>query len=296
MTAELLLRVAGAGLRLRGEGGLALEPPGFQYAPFLARGPVSRPVDVGVGIAGPGDLPGGELVFDTGDGWGLWQRAGQRIAEMPAGRSAQERPLWQVAWTPPLTRARARVSPALIDGARVRHLVHYPFDQILLTEALLPHGSVLVHAAGAATPFGGIAFAGVSGAGKSTVTRLLGPRPGHRFLSDDRLFLEPGTGGVTAHGTPWCGDAGVAEAASTPLAALCFLEQGVRPALVPLAPRDALGRLLPLASLPWYDRARIGAALEVCAALVEALPCHRLVFRPDAGELEATLAGLADAA
>lgn len=68
-------------------------------------------------------------------------------------------------------------------------------DSALFTVGLL-RGREAIHAAAVSTPAGVVAIMGPSGAGKSTLlSELL--RRGHRLLTDDILFLEPGGSGVT---------------------------------------------------------------------------------------------------
>lgn len=293
--AALELTVAGVCLAFEAHGGLAVAPPAFQYPAFRG-GPARRRIPVRVRAApmhiGAPDM---DTAFDTGDAWRLLAAGPRRRLEM-SDRARAGRGLWQVDWTQPLTRAEARVDPALVDGGVIRHLAQYPLDQVLLTESLLDDGGVLLHAAGGLTPAGGLLLAGVSGAGKSTVTRALHGRAGFRFFSDDRLFARRTPTEFEIHGTPWAGDAGVAVPLHAPLAGICLLRQAGHVALEPLRPATALERLLPLATLPWYDRERVGAALELCAALVTAVPCFDLAFTRDGAALAAVLSDLPDAA
>jgi hypothetical protein len=236
------------------------------------------------------------LLFDTGDGWQLIGHDGDRWLRMPRRQAGGRGQVWIAAWREPLQDVRLWVADDQVRSGTVHHVVQYPLDQILLTRALLADGALLLHAAGADTPAGGIAFAGVSGAGKSTVTRLLDGAQGMRFLSDDRVVAGPAPGGWRIHGTPWAGDAGVAEPGSADLAALCFLRQAPEPALRPLAPALALERLLPVATLPWFDAAGVGDALDAASRLLAEVPCFELAFTRDAGRTRDLIEALPRAA
>lgn len=75
-----------------------------------------------------------------------------------------------------------------------------------LSQALLPHGALSVHAA--AVVLGGVAylFMGKSGTGKSTHARLWMKRyPDCMLLNDDNPVLRLQDGRVWAYGTPWSG-------------------------------------------------------------------------------------------
>lgn len=198
--------------------------------------------------------------------------------------------------------------------------VRYPLDQLLLMNHLASRGGVIVHAAGAVIDGRGLVFPGVSGAGKSSLCRvLLEAGWGDSLLSDDRIILcsaadgdagesggagEAGgawTGGARtvaattaprsggrfdAWGTPWPGDAGIARNACAPLAALLFLVKAEVDEVVPLAPGAAMRRLMPVVSCPWYDGERAGLVLDTCARIVEATLCYDLRFRLGGGVVD----------
>lgn len=78
-----------------------------------------------------------------------------------------------------------------------------------------------------------------------------------------------------------------------PLNALCFLTQAADTRLRDLTPAEALQRLLPIATLPWFDANGIGRALDACAELIANVPCYELLFAPCRTSVERALRGLA---
>lgn len=80
-----------------------------------------------------------------------------------------------------------------------------------------------------------------------------------------------------------------------PLNALCFLTQASDTRLRDLAPAEALQRLLPITTLPWFDAAGIGRALDACAELIASVPCYELLFEPCRTSVERALRGLGHA-
>jgi hypothetical protein len=168
---------------------------------------------------------------------------------------------------------------------RVLNPLHYPLDQLLLIHHLADRGGVVCHAASAVVDDGALVFAGVSGAGKTTVSNMfINAGLGGTLLSDDRIIIRTGSsvadgsGVLTAWGTPWPGDAKVARNRSEPLAALLFLVKASEDGLIPLRPAEAMRRLMPVVSSPWYDPERLPGALETCARIVETVPCYDLRF------------------
>jgi hypothetical protein len=173
--------------------------------------------------------------------------------------------------------------PALANAsaATVRaHPFRYPLDQMRLMYLLARHQGFVVHAAGAVLAGRGILLAGRSGAGKSTLTRLLQAAGAHALLSDDRVIVRGDGPDWWAYGTPWPGDARVANNERAPLRALCFLQQSATDALVPVSPAEAVHRLLAVASIPWFDAAAFPQVLAACEQAVKAVPAFDLCFRP----------------
>ena len=184
--------------------------------------------------------------------------------------------------------------------ARVGNPFRYPLDQLLMMYHLAGRGGLVVHSAGLELAGKALVFPGASTAGKSTLARVL-VKAGleDSLLSDDRMIVRtadagPGGGGpgggpdgapapgFVAWGTPWPGDAGIRRNACAPLAALLFLVKDERTFLAPLGPGEAMRRLMPVISCPWYDSERLPGILDTCARLSEGVPCFDLHFRPTA--------------
>ena len=141
---------------------------------------------------------------------------------------------------------------------------------------------LILHSTGVRMGASGLLFAGVSGAGKSTLARLL-DRGGHRVFSDDRMVVRKTGAGHTIFGTPWPGDAGMAVNEGVNLTGLFFLHRGGSNRLVPVDRAAALRRLLPVASIAWYDAAMTEAALATCGAILDQVPAFDLFFQPTMG-------------
>jgi hypothetical protein len=170
------------------------------------------------------------------------------------------------------------------DDARLGP-VTYPLDQLLLMNHLASQGGVIVHSAGVVMDGRTLVFAGVSGAGKSTIARLfIQSGLGESLLSDDRLVMRVGgdqeaRAEITAWGTPWPGDAGVARNACAPLAAILFLVKSEVDKVVRLSTGEAARSLVRVASCPWYDAGRLPSVLDTCSRVIENTPCYQLHFR-----------------
>lgn len=159
--------------------------------------------------------------------------------------------------------------------------VAYPLDQILLMSYLAKIGGMLIHATGCSYHNSGWIFAGKSGAGKSTLSNLLVKTPGSRFLSDDRIIIRKVSQEFLMYGTPWPGEAGYALNESAPLKGIFFLSKGNKNTISELKPSDAIPRLMPVVSIPWYDREKVELMVTFCDDLMKKVPVYELSFVPD---------------
>jgi hypothetical protein len=197
---------------------------------------------------------------------------------------------YALALAPPLLRGRAAVTarfPPGVDCVEItvadpgRNPLTYPVDQILMMHLLAPRGGAILHAAGLGFGRRGFAFCGCSGAGKSTLARQLRGRPRWSPLSDDRVIVRRIGASYRVFGTPWPGQGKIAVNGSFPCAGLVFLRHARENGVARLTAGEALHRLLPVASVPWYDREPADEVVAFLGGLVECVPAWELAFRPD---------------
>ena len=96
----------------------------------------------------------------------------------------------------------------------------------------------------------GYFFPGKSGAGKSTLSRLLLGRDNIGMLSDDRVVARKIKGRFEVFGTPWAGDAEIAENKNVPLSGIFFIHHAEENMIKEIKPREAIERLMPVTSIP----------------------------------------------
>jgi hypothetical protein len=295
------LAIAGVGLRVHSDL-LPLDSRDPAYLPFLippaTPGASASTIDVEVVVA-PSPRNDSPVLFEGGDAWDMRPDGeGYRLSFYRAGTGRPHTVACsdaQTTWVQVYVNQDAE--PSEPPPERLMNPVRYPLDQLLLMNHLSARGGVIVHAAGAVVGGGALVFPGASGAGKSTLSRMLSSAGlGDSLLSDDRVILrvaQAGEGdgsGVEAWGTPWPGDAQIAENAYAPLAVLLFLVKAEVNELVSLGSGAAMRRLLPVVSCPWYDAERLPGVLDTCARVVENTPCYDLRFRPE-GEAVTLLTG-----
>ena len=238
------LSVAGMCLHFRGAERVRLSTPRENYSAFLRASPADGPcIDTVEMEVIEGEVPRPDLlepVFDTGDAWELWADD-RRCVFRTRRREASGHPLWSMTIDRGFNHGRIYCSKeAFVSSGKsmlAQNIVQYPLDQLLMIHtAAARSAALLLHAAGGSIDGNGVLFAGRSGAGKSTVSRLLGHNNGDgaRFLSDDRVMLRRFGGKLSMYGTPWPGDAGIAINESVPLKAVCFLRHADDTTLIDL--------------------------------------------------------------
>ena len=171
---------------------------------------------------------------------------------------------------------------SLEPGRRVFPTVgKYPHIQFLLTAYLALHDGCLHHCACGIHKGRAYLFAGRSGIGKSTISRLLHGSGEFQMIGDDRIVTRRTEQSFTAHGTPWPSTAGFAENASAPLGGVFFLHQSTINTIESITPGAAFKQLLPVSDVPWYDQTLMDGILNYCGLLAESIPAWNLSFRPD---------------
>jgi hypothetical protein len=217
---------------------------------------------------------GAEYEFDVHLGpLALADRHADVSVKYRSGRWFLERGDFRAEWEPAAGRGiiRQTANPYAIDS--VLRIVH--------TLVLAKQGGFLLHSASAIRNGKAFLFAGVSGAGKTTISRLAPPDA--TLLTDEISYVRKQAGGYVAYGTPFTGElAKLGENTSAPVAALYLLVQGPENRIDPVATADA-GREL-LANMLFFaeDPEMVHRAFQAACDFVGHVPVHRLTFVPDA--------------
>ena len=234
--------------------------------------------------------PPGDIVFESGGLWQLFQDGeGYCFRFTTSFLGAQ--PYKQARVARDFRSGRVELLREYFSAGCGVNPLEYPLDELLWIHRLAQGGGVELHGCGVITPEGrGLLLCGHSGAGKSTSARLWAEMNDARVLSDDRIIVrrEP-SGRFTMHGTPWHGDAGVAEAASWPLDALFILSHAPRNLLRPLGMAPAAAELLARSFVPHHSANSLSFLLDFLAELTRSVPCSQFEFVPDFSAVEALL-------
>jgi hypothetical protein len=159
----------------------------------------------------------------------------------------------------------------------------YAVDSVLRivhTLILARQGGFLVHAASAIHHGRAFLFAGVSGAGKTTISRLA-PADA-TLLTDEISYVRRAGNAYEAWGTPFAGElARVGENQAAPLATLFLLEKGPENRIEEVAAAEAVRLLLRNILFFAEDPELVSLVFRSACEFVEKVPVRRLIFVPD---------------
>ncbi|MGC2248560.1 MAG: hypothetical protein WA609_18280 [Terriglobales bacterium] len=186
----------------------------------------------------------------------------------------------------------ARWDPRTGRGLVRQNANPYSLDsvlRILHSLILAKRGGFLLHAASAICDGRAFLFSGVSGAGKTTMTRIA--TPDVTLLTDEISYIRPfdersgagaGVKSYRAFGTPFAGElAKAGENTSAPIGALFFLDKGPANRIEELSSAEAVRRLMRNILFFAEDPNLVEELLATACAFVASLPIRRLTFYPD---------------
>jgi len=193
--------------------------------------------------------------------------------EREAGQWSMGRGDFEAGWNPGAARGIIRQSANPYSLNSVLRIVH----TLLLAE----QGGFLVHASSAVRDGRAFLFAGVSGAGKTTMARLAPPDA--TLLTDEISYVSRQEDGYHAYGTPFAGDLGrLGENMRAPLAALYLLTKGTENKVEPVSASEASRALLENILCFAQDSGVVRSIFEAACDFVCRVPIRRLTFAPDA--------------
>lgn len=167
--------------------------------------------------------------------------------------------------------------------------------RIAMSIALPRRGGLLMHASAIEVAGEAHIFAGVSGAGKSTIATMLAESwPRCTKLSDELLIVAPGSdpaldGGrspdpaMAVYVTPFIGSHGLPHGRQVRARALYFLHQAPHHERRAMSPTDGLRELLRHVLVYVAEPDTAGCVLGAAAQLIRDVGCHQLHFAKDPG-------------
>jgi len=255
-TPSVIIEVGGLPIQLNVDNPVFLEMLARRYAGFIgAAGPAKFEFEID--LVPPGAILGGDEVQVT---WkdGLWR---------------MERGDFCAVWNPTMAcgRIRQTANPYSLDC--VLRIIH--------TLLLAREDGFLVHASSAVRNGRAFLFAGVSGAGKTTMARLAPPDVA--LLTDEISYVTRQKDQYFAFGTPFAGElARPGENIRAPIAGLYLLAKGRENKIESLGTVEAVRGLLEDILFFAKDRELVNLVFQAACDFVGRVPVKRLTFVPDA--------------
>jgi hypothetical protein len=164
----------------------------------------------------------------------------------------------------------------------------YSIDTVLrITHSLVlaEQGGFLLHAASAIRNKRAFLFAGVSGAGKTTISRLAPPDV--TVLTDEISYIRRSNTksdkSYTAYGTPFAGElARIGANTSAPLKTLYLLVQGPENRIAPVSKADAARAIMRHVLFFAEEKGLVAKVFDSVIEFVSRVNVAQLIFTPDA--------------
>jgi hypothetical protein len=285
---RIAARIGGISLGATSVAGGPAVQPDEQLRDFLVADKICD-VELDVAFGGRFDSCPGELVFDSRALWKLFRNAEGFCFRLTTGFIGTL-PYKQACVASDFKSGRVEMSREYFASGQPVNPLEYPLDELLWIHRLSMGEGVEVHGCGVIASDGrGLLLTGHSGAGKSTSSRLWSRHAGSRVLSDDRIILRRENGRVWMYGTPWHGDAGIAEADRAPLDGIYVLAHGDRNEVRPLSRTTASAELFARSFVPHHSTDAITFVLEFFSKVTDCVPCSEFTFVPDFTAVEALL-------
>jgi hypothetical protein len=183
---------------------------------------------------------------------------------------------------------RAEWNPSTAHGRIQQTASPYPLDSVLrIVHSLLlaPKGGFLLHASSAIRNGRAFLFAGVPGAGKTTMVRFA--PPDSALLSDEISYVIRRANFYDAVGTPFYGElARAGENRKAPVEALYFLSKGPKNEIQPMEDAFAISALLKNLLFFARDPELTKLVLDSACEFVNRVPVRWLTFVPNASVWE----------
>jgi hypothetical protein len=178
---------------------------------------------------------------------------------------------------------RAEWDPRRGRGKILQSLSPYAIDSVLrIVHTLIqaPEGGFLLHGASAIRNGRAFLFSGVSGAGKTTISRLA--PPDSILLTDEISYIRRGDDGYFACGTPFAGElARLGANQAAPIECLFFLAKGQTNRIDPIDSAEALRMLLRNILFFADDADLVKMVFRSAYEFLKCIPVARLTFYPD---------------
>ena len=155
--------------------------------------------------------------------------------------------------------------------------LEYPLDGLILYYLTVLHGDIMIHASGVNHSGYGYIFSGVSGMGKTTISKLW-DGAGAKVIHDDRLIIRNIAGSYTMFNTPVYSNDNPSQSTIT---RIYLIEHGKENRLVPLKGAGAVSMVLANCIQHNWNPEIVARLMGTISIMCTTVPVVRLFFKPD---------------
>jgi hypothetical protein len=140
---------------------------------------------------------------------------------------------------------------------------------------------VILHSACVSIKGNGYLFAGVSGAGKSTISEIWRKDSEAEVSTDERVLIREINDDLWAFGTPWHGTSEIHKNIGVPIEKIFFIKHGKANRASPISKTDAANRLMVRCFPTFWNKEGMQFAVDFCSLVAEKKECFELEFIAD---------------
>jgi hypothetical protein len=234
------------------------------------------------------DTKGMTMIFDSDQSWSIYKDHNNYCLKLYT--SSPERPILEAIMNSNFTDMYVYCGDEFISMNNGQEVfinpIRYPLDQLLLTYVLSRDQGAILHAAGNTINDKGFLFIGRPGQGKHALSELILESDLAKPLSDNRIVVRKIGRDFEVFGTPWPGEAAVAENKSCRLNGMFFLDHGSVNSIKKVTPKETIEKLKQTTSIPWYDEKLKKDILYFCKDLSMRIPAYEFYCTSDDNAVE----------
>lgn len=160
--------------------------------------------------------------------------------------------------------------------------MEYPLDGLILYYLTAIHGDIMIHASGINNAGQGYVFSGISGKGKTTISKLW-DNYGGRVIHDDRLILRKTGNGFRMFNTPVYNND---DPHDSPLNKIFIIEHGSSNTLAPVKGATAVSLVMSNCIQHNWSSDIISRLLDSVSDMCVTVPAAMLYFKPDSSVID----------
>jgi len=137
---------------------------------------------------------------------------------------------------------------------------------------------IILHSACISLRGKGCLFAGVSGAGKSTISEIWQRDSEAEVLTDERVIIRQHNSDLWAFGTPWHGTSEIHKNMGAPIKKIFFIKHGKENRVIPISKTDSANRLIVRCFPTFWNKEGMQFAVDFCSRVAQEKECYELEF------------------